>query len=182
MSAITMSTVDKKVPVFSTFLPDYETLNPKLITLIKQYREKYPEREEHTNLRAWRSSYETHLQEDRFDFIIQKGCDAAKCVAKEYWLAPDVHYLPSAFWMCMYEKGEYARQHHHYPSDVSIVYYVDVKDDSAPIVFEDSLTIQPKNGMMLIFPAWLQHRVLETESERIVIAMNLVKKLDIIAF
>ena len=81
MIAITMSTVDKKVPVFTTYLPDYETLNPQLITLIKQFREKYPEREEHTNLRAWRSSYESHLQEDRFDFLIDKGCDAAKCLS-----------------------------------------------------------------------------------------------------
>ena len=68
MVAINTMHVKRKISVFTSKLPDYEDLNRNLLTLIKQYREKYPEKEEHTNLRgAWRSDYESHIKEDRFD-------------------------------------------------------------------------------------------------------------------
>lgn len=78
-------------------------------------------------------------------------------------------------WAMMYEESEYAIPHNHFPSDFACVYYVDVEPDCAPIIFEDTLKIQPKNGMLVLFPALIQHEVPATKGRRMVISMNIEK-------
>ena len=175
--AINTVQVKRKISVFTYKLPDHENLNRQLLTLIKQYREKYPEKEEHTNLRAWRSDYESHIKEDRFDYLIQKVCEVASLITKHHEdYKAEVDYLPSGFWVGQYDKGNYARKHHHAPNDFACVYYVDVDEDSAPIIFEDDLIVKPENGMIVIFPGFLNHRVAHTQSPRTIAAMNLIKR------
>ena len=180
MTKITMKNVNRTLPVFTVKLPDYEELNKHLLNLIGQYREKYPEKETHTNLRAWRSNYDSHIKEDRFDYLISKGCELATIVTEEYFEEKNITYLPSAFWVAQFDEGNWARKHHHYPADWALTYYVDVDENSAPIIFQDELVVKPENGLMVIFPGFLEHRVTKTETPRTVCAMNLVKKLDII--
>ena len=181
MVAINTMHVKRRISVFTSKLPDYEDLNKNLLTLIKQYRDKYPEKEEHTNLRgAWRSDYESHIKEDRFDYLIDKACELASVITKQHSdYNSDVKYLPSGFWVGQYDKGNYARKHHHAPNDFACVYYIDVDENSSPIIFEDDLVVKPENGMIVMFPGFLNHRVTETKSPRTIAAMNLVKKLDI---
>ena len=77
----------------------------------------------------------------------------------------------------MYEDGESTQRHSHLPFDYSSCYYVDVEPDSAPIIFEkDLLTIQPENGMLLIWPSILEHEVPPTKGKRMGISMNIVNK------
>ena len=89
---------EKRLPVFTSKLPEYEDYNKHMLDLIKQYREKFPEKEEHTNLRAWRSQYDAHIKEDRFEHLIDKCCEFATFVSKNIWDA-DLVYLPSAMWV-----------------------------------------------------------------------------------
>jgi hypothetical protein len=63
----------------------------------------------------------------------------------------------------------------HYPSDLSAVVYLEADEKSAPIVFGDGLAIQPKPGLLVIFPGILLHEVPENNSKRVVVAMNLQK-------
>tara|TARA_Y100001970_G_scaffold215941_1_gene264322 strand:- start:342 stop:902 length:561 start_codon:yes stop_codon:yes gene_type:complete len=183
MPKINMMSVNRSLPVFKVIVDDHENLNKHLLDLVKEYRDKYPEKETHTNLRAWRSSYDTHINEDRFNFLIDQACELATVVSRSYFQQDeklDEKYLPSAFWVAQFDEGNYARNHHHYPNDWAVTYYIDVDENSAPIVFEDELTVQPENGLMVIWPGFLKHRVPHTTSSRTVAAMNLVKKLDII--
>ena len=64
---------------------------------------------------------------------------------------------------------------------------MDVKKGSAPIIFEDAfkdgvhdnnkpLIIQPENGMLIIWPAILQHEVPPTKEKRMGISMNFKHK------
>ena len=81
---------------------------------------------------------------------------------------------------------EWTKRHCHYPSDFAVCYYVDVDPGCAPIIFESvvddevnrnnkPLTIQPQNGMLLIWPAELQHEVPPTKGKRMCISMNVTK-------
>ena len=88
--------------------------------------------------------------------------------------------------------------HRHECADLSVVYYVDVNEQSSAFVahnpaeplfmhtrlefFEDDSPlvndqheIQPKTGQVLIFPSWLMHEVKQqkTVQERVSIALNL---------
>jgi hypothetical protein len=73
----------------------------------------------------------------------------------------------------MYEGGDYTKKHSHYPSVYAAVIYIDVDENSAPIVIEEQLTVVPASGSLLVFPAILEHEVPKTNSKRIVIAMNI---------
>ena len=179
MSKIIMQNVDKKIPVFTSILDDHISLNKHLLNLIDGYRKDRPEKEEHTNLRAWRSEYDTHIKETKFDFLIEECARMARVCSKEVY-DESCPLLPSGFWVAQYDEGEYARNHHHWPADWSAVYYIDVDESSAPIIFEDNLSVTPKNGMLVLFPGTLRHRVPKTDSPRTVAAMNLVKRLDIL--
>ena len=86
----------------------------------------------------------------------------------------------------MYEESEYTVRHSHYPSDFSAVYYVDVEPNCAPVLFEtpqndginhksETFTLQPKNGMLAIWPAILHHEVPPTKGRRMCISMNINK-------
>ena len=178
-SSISMRNVIKKLPVYTAMLDDYENLNKHLMKLISSYREAYPKKEEHTNLRAWRSEYDTHIKEDKFEHLIEECSRMAKVVSDDFYDTSGP-LLPSGFWVAQYDEGEYARNHHHYPADWSAVYYIDVDERSAPIIFEDDVSVAPKSGMMVLFPGNMRHRVPKTDSPRTVAAMNLVKRLDIL--
>ena len=73
----------------------------------------------------------------------------------------------------IYEGGDYTKKHFHFPSTFAAGIYIDVDENSAPIVFEDQLTVVPTSGSLVVFPALLEHQVPKTDSKRIVIAMNI---------
>ena len=77
-------------------------------------------------------------------------------------------------WVNIYEKGDHTVLHNHFPFDYSCCYYVDIEENSSPIMFPPGLEIFPKNDMLVVFPGNLYHEVLPTNAKRIVITMNLV--------
>ena len=92
-------------------------------------------------------------------------------------------------WGSLYKRGDYSEIHAHVPALYSWVYYVKVEDDAAPLHFvnkvvgdedkgddvnDSGLFYQPKNGVGVIFPGYLNHRVPEhkSDSERIIVVGN----------
>ena len=73
-----------------------------------------------------------------------------------------------------YEKGNYAVRHNHWPANLSGVYYIDVEENAAPIIFENNFPIEPKNGMLLLFPSIVNHEVPPSKGKRIVASINLL--------
>lgn len=92
------------------------------------------------------------------------------------------------FWVHPTEPGELTQAHQHAPSLFSGVYYVDVPPDSGNIVFVDdypygayepkmkagkqnylgwhNLEFEAKEGAMIIFPGWMNHKVTRNRSGR----------------
>ena len=73
-----------------------------------------------------------------------------------------------------YEKGNHAVKHNHWPATLSGVYYIDVEENSSPIIFENNFVIKPKNGMLLLFPSIVNHEVPPSKGKRIVASINLL--------
>ena len=78
-------------------------------------------------------------------------------------------------WGVIYNEGDLAKSHYHYPSIMSQVYYVNVESNSSPLFFTDlDVEISPESGMLVTFPSYLMHTVppLEKDDQRVVIATN----------
>ncbi len=64
------------------------------------------------------------------------------------------------FWGNVYNKGDYAQQHNHWPFHYSLVYFLKTKWYYSPLIFTDiGKKVRPKEGRYVIFPAYLNHRV-----------------------
>lgn len=97
-------------------------------------------------------------------------------------------------WSTIYGEGHYVPEHIHPQSHLSCVFYGDATPDTGKIVFKnpmyphyamnndqtfglytDSFFVQPKKGMMIIFPSWLPHytQAHEDTKERIILSCNM---------
>lgn len=101
----------------------------------------------------------------------------------------------SKMWTNVNRPGSYNKSHQHNDSFISGVYYLDVPKDSGNIYFEDPRNLwcllqasytendsfsrmeveyEPKDGMIILFPSYLSHRVdiNNSNSDRISISFN----------
>jgi len=81
-------------------------------------------------------------------------------------------------WGLIYTKGQSAKVHNHWPSLWSYTYCASACEECAPLVFpnaKEPLSVPSKTSQMIVFPAWIKHRVLthECEHDRIMISGNL---------
>ena len=81
-------------------------------------------------------------------------------------------------WGLIYNKGQSAKVHNHWPSLWSYTYCVFACEECSPLVFsnaQEPLSVIPKTSQMIVFPAWLQHEVPThtCEHDRIMISGNL---------
>lgn len=94
--------------------------------------------------------------------------------------------IVSDMWGIVYEgngKDESVSHSHHW-WNTSFVYYVDVGDDTSPLIFDDydNLTIQPSNSLLVLFDSKARHHVppYTGETSRIVISGNIeILKLEL---
>lgn len=101
-------------------------------------------------------------------------------------------------WINISEKSSYNRPHVHPNSALSGVFYINTDEASGKIVFNNAhssaarhygdpfyysdlfynhITYTPKNGMLLVFPSWVEHEVEQNQSDikRISISFNVKK-------
>ena len=81
-------------------------------------------------------------------------------------------------WGALYRKGEYTKEHDHWPNLWSFVYTVEGCTDCAPLVFPNSRSTSPimtEKGNMILFPAWVLHQVPShrCNHDRIIVAGNI---------
>ena len=168
--------VVKQLPVFTTFLYDHNNINADLIKLIDQYQRSSPDGLKHsTNLNAWRTDYLTQNDTTDFNFLIKIILKFISSVNDSYFNDNQTQYECFNFWAMKYTEGDCAYKHNHYPADFSCVYYISVTDESSPIIFENKLKIQPKNGMLVLFPGCINHNVFPTKDKRIAFSANFNK-------
>ena len=64
------------------------------------------------------------------------------------------------WWGMVYNKGQYQNNHNHPPAHWAFVYYVNTPKGSSPLEFSViNKKIFSKAGEVVIFPAWIYHRV-----------------------
>ena len=162
-------------PIFSTILDDHVELNKYLKETILEHREKYPQ-SNISNVKCWHSEWNTHEINPKFTGFSKRILDISMFLFKEYYNNDRTLFVED-FWAMMYEKGDKADYHHHFPSVFACCYYVDVDTKSSPIIFENNydklLTVQPENGMLLIWGAAIKHMVLPTNGTRMAISLNI---------
>ena len=151
---------------------------PQVITkdTCKQYKKKFPKCNT-SNVKAWHSGYRTHETTDVFDPLIKLTSQLCNEIGDEYFgtsVKDPYHYKCDNLWLAMYKKNDHTIIHNHFPSIFSSCYYVDVKDNCSPILFGEKgeLSIQPKNGMLLIWMGMIPHKVMPTKKKRTCICMN----------
>ena len=149
-------------------LENYQELNNELKKIILEFRKKYPESDT-SNVKAWHTHFDTHYKEPKFKILIDKIMDVI-----EEFIKIKCNLTPLNFWVMEYEKGDHALKHNHWPATLSGVYYIDVEENSSPIIFENNFSIKPKNGMLLLFPSIVNHEVPPSEGKRIVASINLL--------
>ena len=148
-------------------LDNHQELNNKLKKIISNFRKEYPE-SDNTNVKAWHSHFDTHVKEPKFNILIDRVMDASKDFIN---IKCNLYLLN--FWVMEYEKGNHTVKHNHRPATLSGIYYIDVEENSSPIIFENNFVIKPKNGMLLLFPSIVNHEVPPTKGKRIVASFNL---------
>jgi len=159
--------VQTTLPVFTTIPKD----SPNILPLIEQYRQEHSENHE-TNVKCnWRSDWmvQTDKRFNEFNEWILNACSFV-C---EYHLNTQVKFSIANEWLMVYEKGDYAIPHEHFPYCLSVIYYVDCDENAAPVIFGDSIEVKPEVGKLIIFPSELKHEVRQTEGRRVVVSMNL---------
>ena len=185
MSTLELQYVPKQMAVFTTILEDHVEFNKYLKQVILEHRQKFPETTK-SNVKAWHSSWTTHVENPKFKPLVDIVVDACKFIAAGYYECDSVDYHVINMWAMMYEDTEWTKRHSHFPSDFAACYYVDVEPGCAPVIFESvqkdgvhdnnqPLTIQPQNGMLALWPAILHHEVPPTKGRRMAISMNIDK-------
>jgi len=164
-------------------LPIFKYSFPQLITeqVCKEYRKSFPQSNT-SNVQAWHSKYNTHEITNVFDPLIDVTLNKCYDISMEFFtcnIKNDSRFIVNNLWVAMYEKNDHTLIHHHFPYQFAACYYVDVNDDSSPIIFgfnNDPTSIQPENGMLLIWNGMIPHMVAPTNKKRTCICMNISMK------
>lgn len=133
-----------------------------------------------SNVKAvYMSPWKSHHLNDKFHPLCALVEDLVKKVSAEK-LKADFSSLNwdlkvTDCWGVIYEDSDRTVPHMHFPSDLSVVIYLEADENCAPIVLGDGLLVTPKPGLMIMFPGILMHEVPENHAKRVVLAMNLQK-------
>ena len=113
MNTLSLKTVEKKMPVWTSILDNNVEINNYLKNVILEHRENDPEW--HTsNVKAWHSSFETHTDNPKFIPLVNIVLDACNFISREYYHCAQKYFCFN-MWAMMYEESEYAIQHNHFP-------------------------------------------------------------------
>ena len=84
------------------------------------------------------------------------------------------NYQFAALWAAHYTDADSAKPHVHGASCISWVYYLQVDDSAADLVFETfDLRVKPRTGLLVMFPGWVRHGV-AVGGPRTILAGNVI--------
>jgi hypothetical protein len=141
-----------------------------------------------TNVKANMTDWRMHMKDDDFG----KLASTVETIAKNMRYGSthvdgDTHtvknkgqsprLMTEECWGASYGKGEYTKNHNHWPALWSWCYYLQVPKGSSPLVFtEAGIMFEPKVGDLVVFDGQAQHSVppCDCEEKRVMIAGNIV--------
>ena len=158
-------------------MPIFQTMWTERLDEIKKdildHKKEFPETTPDNNLFCnWRSNWHIHHTDSRFESVDDFFKQFAQELGEKF-LGSYGTYHTVDMWAMTYEGNEGAKPHCHYPSTLSIVFYIDVEENAAPICFGDSCC-KVENGLIIAFPSSCIHWVPDDyEGKRICISANL---------
>ena len=186
------------VPIFQYKIKNYQEINQELLNYILELQKKNKIGNTHSNRGGWHSPNFDLVNEGPPINFINKFKDFLKHI-----ISSDMgwEYIPNkqrivAMWAIINKKNSFNVMHNHQNCYLSASYYVRKPENSGDITFFDpkeaktyrfpkiekyteysteTVTIEPGEGDLLIFPSYLYHSVGENLSDdnRVVVSFNI---------
>jgi hypothetical protein len=177
-TGLSLLPIDCSIPVFYKVYDARSDVLSQGLRALDALRAAHPESTPSSVKATYMSPWKSHLLNDDLFNIAEVITTEADQACKQY-LNIDLNSLGSKLtvsdcWCVDYAENDFTVAHHHFPSTLSAVLYLSVGEDSAPIYFGASVSVQPKTGTLMIFPGILTHSVPANKSPRKVIALNIV--------
>jgi len=182
-------------PIWSTKIDNYKDVNEEMYNYILNLKEQNPEGVKKSNFNGWHSK-----DFDLNDEVPKKFINAVSSNIKTAFIDMDWDIEKQiikikSIWAIINEKGASNERHHHGNSALSAAYYVRAPKDCGDIVFYDPRpapvfshpiakkpnilnatvnSITPDEGLLVLFPSYLDHSVKPnlSSNQRIVISFN----------
>jgi hypothetical protein len=162
-------------------LENSDAVNAALINLIRAQGDRQGRK---TNVKADMTDWVLPVDHQKtpynqfFDFLRVSVVDSITQLLKpiDYSRHEPYSYSITSLWGAVYHSGDYTNLHNHFSSTFSFCYYLKMNNPPAPLQFgSGDHSITPTEGMLIIFPGWMNHGVDEIIStdERIVLAGNI---------
>ena len=182
-------------PVWASKIADHQIINKQILSYILDLQKKDSEGVKKSNFNGWHS-HDFNLNEDapkNFTQAIKLNINQA--LKDMNWDLEKQEVKITSMWAIINEKGAFNQRHHHGNSDLSAAYYVTAGKNCGDIVFYDPRpapvyrhpvakspnilnasvnSVQPEEGLLVLFPSYLEHSVNPNNSnnKRIVISFN----------
>ena len=183
-------------PIWTAKIEEYQTVNNSMQNYISNLQKKDPEGVIKSNFKGWHSKNFDMKDEEPQNFIEKIKTNINTAINDMGWDLQTQEVKISNMWAIINTKGSLNQKHHHSNSDLSAAYYVSAEENCGDIIFYDPRpatvykhpiakeanilnatinSISPEQGMLILFPSYLEHSVDPNLSEhkRIVISFNL---------
>ena len=184
------------IPVWTSLIPNAKELNQKLLKYIKSLQALDPEGKYKSNIKGWHSEDFNLKNEEVILFINSISKNLNKTFADMGWDLEKNKVKITSMWSIINKKDASNMRHIHSNNYISAAYYVKASEKSGNIIFHDPVdervirhpkikeqnklnsnvfSIEPKEGLLVLFPSYLHHSVdMNTSNEeRIVISFNI---------
>ncbi len=180
-------------------VPNYESLNDRLLLMIENERNLFPESRACAGREMWQSQRPVMEEEpvkEVFKSIFRASCDIAEFLR---WDVKNCEPVCKVCWANVHPTGSYHTRHIH-PATIHLsgVYYIKTPKGCGNIVFHDlarflglwgaapkalepnyhnlfKLSVEPEEGLCVLFPGYVMHEVETNRSEddRVGLAFNI---------
>ena len=183
-------------PIWTSKIEKSQVVNKNMLNYITNLQKKDPEGVIKSNFKGWHSKNFDMKDEEPQNFIEKIKTNINTAINDMGWDLQTQEVKISNMWAIINTKGSLNQKHHHSNSDLSAAYYVSAEENCGDIIFYDPRpatvykhpiakeanilnatinSISPEQGMLILFPSYLEHSVDPNLSEhkRIVISFNL---------
>jgi len=183
-------------PIWTSIIPKHRKINEKMFRYIKSLQKINRSGISRSNLLGWHSkNFDLELEQPKF-FVNSISPHINSVLTDMDWDIINQEVKITGMWAIINKKNSSNAMHIHSNNYLSAAYYVKAPINCGDIVFYDPrfaatyrypkisktnklnsniVSFQPKEGMLVLFPSYLQHsvNVNKTDEERIVISFNI---------
>jgi len=176
---ITQTKVPTELPVFGCSLLDHPEVLLLAMAAAEELKIAHPASTP-SNVRSdYMSPWKSHLLTTKLEPLIKLVAEKIKNSSIDFLntdlTALNYELIVADCWCAVYEATNHTIPHSHFPSDFSAVIYLEMEADSSPIIFNESLVVNPASGTVIFFPGSLPHHVPATKGKRVIVAINYIK-------